>query len=68
MTTNSPLRRVRLFLLCEAAAFVIAALTHLGAMGRGYEHRQACIAESVIALVLLSGLALSYFQLVNCNS
>lgn len=46
---------VRLFLLFEAAAFGTAALVHSGAFIDGYAHRRAAVAESVIAVVLLSG-------------
>jgi hypothetical protein len=59
MTTHMVARRIRIFLLFEAATFFVAALTHLGVLVNGYEHREARIAESVIALVLLAGLALS---------
>lgn len=47
---------VRLFLSIEALAFAAAALVHGGILVSGYEHRQACIAESVIACVLAAGL------------
>lgn len=46
----------RVLLLCEGLSFVIAALTHFGVLFEGYAHRQASIAESVIAVVLLAGL------------
>jgi hypothetical protein len=49
----------RLFLLVEGVSFGLAALVHAGILAHGYEHRQAMIAESVIALVLLAGLGLS---------
>lgn len=55
-------RTIRLFMLVEAAAFVAAALIHSGALLAGYEHRRACIAESVIAAVLLAGLASSWIR------
>ena len=51
--------RLRTFLGCEAAAFGLAALTHAGALFDGHKHRDAAIAESVITLVLLAGLAMS---------
>ncbi len=54
-------RRIRTFLLGEAAAFLAAALVHSGALVAGYEHREAGTAESVIALVLLLGLVVSSF-------
>jgi len=50
---------IRIFLLVEAAAFLVAASIHLGLLSVGYEHRKAGIAESVIAAVLLVGLAWS---------
>ena len=52
--------QIRLFLLAEAAAFLAAALTHLGVLVRGYEHREAATAESVIGAVLLAGFALTW--------
>jgi hypothetical protein len=45
---------VRRFMLFEATAFVVAALIHVGVLARGFEHRKAGIAESVIATVLLT--------------
>jgi hypothetical protein len=50
---------IRLFLIVQAATFVVASLIHAGMFVSGYEHRQARIAESVIAIVLLAGLALT---------
>lgn len=50
---------IRLFLLVEGASFVVAALTHFGLFVDGYQHRQAAIAESVVAAVLLFGFALT---------
>ena len=50
---------MRLFLLVEAASFVAAALVHFGVLARGYEHRAAGTAESVIGAVLLGGLVLA---------
>lgn len=55
-------RHIRAFLLLEAAAFAAAALVHSGVLVDGYEHQEARIAESVIALVLLAGLALSWLR------
>jgi hypothetical protein len=43
----------------EAAVFGSAALLHAGVLVGGYEHAAARTAESVIALVLLVGLAAS---------
>ncbi|HET7553521.1 MAG TPA: hypothetical protein VFK04_19655 [Gemmatimonadaceae bacterium] len=53
---------IRFFLLVEAAAFILAALIHMGFFITGYEHRQARVAESVIAGVLFGGLLLSLFM------
>jgi hypothetical protein len=47
------------FLAVEAAAFGLAALIHTGQLMTGYQHRAASIAESVIMLVLMLGLAAS---------
>jgi len=52
-------RTIRLFMLFEATAFVLAALTHFGVLLSGYAHQKAGIAESVIAAVLVFGLAAS---------
>lgn len=51
------MRNLRLFLLLQALGFAAAALVHAGIAVDGYRHREATIAESVIALVLLAGLA-----------
>ncbi len=53
-------RVIRLFLLFEAATYVAAALAHFGVFISGYEHRAAGTAESVIAAVLLAGLAATW--------
>jgi hypothetical protein len=53
---------IRLFLFVEAVAFMTAALVHMGLLVDGYQHREARIAESVIALVLLAGLALTFIR------
>jgi hypothetical protein len=55
-------RAVRLFVLIEGAAFIAAALTHFGLLIGGYEHLKAGIAESVIGIVLLAGLALTWMR------
>jgi hypothetical protein len=55
-------QRIRAFLLIEATAFAAAALVHFGVLVHGYEHRQARVAESVITLVLLLGLVLSWLR------
>lgn len=55
-------RTIRAFLFVEAATFIAAAFIHAGLLVSGYEHREARIAESVIALVLLAGLALAWIR------
>ena len=55
-------QRIRAFLLVEVAAFAAAALVHSGLLVHGYEHGQARVAESVITLVLLAGLVLSWVR------
>ncbi len=51
--------RIRLFLGLEAAIFIVAALIHFEVVLDGYYDREAGIAESVIAIVLLAGLLTS---------
>jgi hypothetical protein len=53
-------RTIRGLLLLEATAFAVAASVHYGVSLGGYEHRRAAVAESVIAAVLLAGLALTW--------
>jgi hypothetical protein len=53
---------VRYFLLVEAATFIIAAAIHAGLLIGGYEHREARIAESLIALVLLAGMTTAWVR------
>ncbi len=53
---------VRLFLLGEGLSFVAASLVHAGVLLSGHEHPQAKIAEGLIAMVLLAGLALSWLR------
>lgn len=55
-------RTIRLFLLVEAITFLLAAQVHAGRLLAGYAHREARIAETVIAIVLLGGLALSWIR------
>jgi hypothetical protein len=54
--------KIRIFLLVEAATFVVASLIHSGAFITGYEHQQARIAEGVIAIVLLVGAVLTWIR------
>jgi hypothetical protein len=55
-------RAIRLFVFIEGAAFIAAALTHFGLLIGGYEHQKAGTAESVIGIVLLVGLALTWIR------
>lgn len=54
------MRKIRLILLFEAAAFFAASLVHSGVLIQGYEHDGARIAEGVIGGVLLLGLAATW--------
>jgi hypothetical protein len=54
--------KIRIFLLLEVAAFLAAAWIHLGLVPLGYEHQKAGIAETVIAAVLVVGLAWSWIR------
>jgi hypothetical protein len=51
---------IRLFLLFEGTSFAVAGLVHSGVLIGGYAHRQAAIAESTIAGVLLVGFGLAW--------
>jgi hypothetical protein len=52
------MRRVILsLLLIEAVTFMVAAAVHAGILISGYEHREARIAETAIAAVLVCGWA-----------
>jgi hypothetical protein len=53
---------IRLFMFVEAASFLTAASVHFGLLIKGYEHQKAGTAESVIAIVLLIGLALTWVR------
>ena len=52
--------RIRFFLAIQIAVFASAALVHFGVAANGYEDTGAGIAESVIAVVLLGGLVMSW--------
>ena len=54
------LRIVRIFLLAQAAIFVVAVSIHFGWQFTGYQHRAAGTAESIIACVLITGLLLTW--------
>ncbi len=56
-------KTIRLFLLFEGIAFILASLTHFGVLMHGYEHRAAGTAESVIGIVLLIGFLLTWILL-----
>lgn len=53
---------IRVFMVLEGAAFSVAALIHFGLLIGGYEHQKAGTTESVIALVLFVGLAVSWIR------
>lgn len=55
-------RAIRIFVLVEGVAFITAALTHFGVLIGGYQHQKAGTAESVIGIVLLVGLALTWIR------
>ena len=55
-------RTIRFVMFVEAATFLVAASIHAGLLVAGYEHREARIAESVIALVLLAGAVLAWVR------
>jgi hypothetical protein len=50
----------RILILIAAAIFAMAALLHFGMLLDGYAHERARIPETVIAIVLLLGLMLSW--------
>lgn len=54
------LQTIRIFLLAEAVAYALAGSTHFGLLFKGHAHRQAAIAESLIALALLAGFGLTF--------
>ena len=51
---------IRLFLLAEGASFILAGLIHRGVLVSGYEHGPAATAETVIGVVLLAALGLTW--------
>ena len=55
-------RTIRAFMLFQAATFVTAAAIHGGLLIGGYEHREARIAESIIAIALLIGVVVSWMK------
>ena len=56
------IERIRVFLALQVAVFVSAALVHFEVLIDGYDDAAAGIAESVIAIVLLAGLVLSWLR------
>jgi hypothetical protein len=54
--------RLRAFLVAEILLFALASLLHRGILARGFEHAKAAVAESIIALVLAIGLAISVYS------
>jgi hypothetical protein len=53
---------LRVFLVAEIALFVLASLLHRGILASGFEHSRAAVAESIIALVLAIGFAVSVYS------
>lgn len=62
MKAGLDLQHIRMFLLVEAVVFVVAAFVHSGVLVDGYEHAEARVAESVLALVLFIGSLLSWIR------
>src|ERR1700716_2626037 len=58
--SGAPARTVRGFLALQVVIFLAAASMHFGLLLSGHVHRAAGTAESVIAIVLLAGLALTW--------
>lgn len=56
------MRSIRVLLLAEAVTFAVAALVHFGILVDGYQHPQAGIPETLIALTLLAGMAGTYMR------
>jgi hypothetical protein len=54
--------RIRRYLIVEALAFFTAALIHAGHLVPGYAHHAARIAETVLGLALVTGLAVSLLR------
>ena len=58
-------RVIRAFLAGEAATFILAALIHAGILTNADPHEAAATGESVIAIALLMGLALTWAGLLS---
>jgi hypothetical protein len=54
------MRTTRVFLAVQAAIFVAAASIHFGLTLSGYQHQAAGTAETIIAVVLVLGLVLTW--------
>ncbi len=54
--------RLRAFLVAEIVLFALASLLHRGILAHGFEHARAAVAESIIALVLAIGFAISVYS------
>jgi hypothetical protein len=61
-TSARAAQTIRLFLLVEAATFIVAAAAHFGVAITGYEDPAAAVAESAISVVLLSGYAATWIR------
>jgi hypothetical protein len=61
-------RILRLFMLAEAATFILAASIHAGFLISGYEHGEARIAETVIGIVLVTGATLTWIRPASARS
>jgi hypothetical protein len=56
----TPIATIRTFLAVEALTFTIASMVHAGYLVPGYAHRNANIAETIIAIVLVVGLVATW--------
>jgi hypothetical protein len=54
--------RLRALLVAELVLFALASLLHRGILANGFQHARAAIAESIVALVLAIGLAISVYS------
>lgn len=55
-------RTIRALLGVETVSFLLAATVHAGILIRGYKHHQAMIAESVIGIILIGGLVITWIR------
>lgn len=55
-------RPMRALLGVEGISFLLAAMVHAGILIQGYAHREAMIAESIIGIVLLGGLTMTWIR------